>query len=503
VLFNSFEFIFIYLPVVLAVFFGIGRRSPRLAAAWLGLASIFFYGWWNPKFVLLLLGSIAVNYSAGRILARLADGRRAKTVLALAVTANLAVLGYFKYANFFLGTINDITGWRLPLANIILPLGISFFTFTQIAFLADVSRGLATEYSFTHYLLFVTYFPHLIAGPVLHHKQMMPQFQARATYGPDAGNLAAGLTFFTIGLAKKVLVADTLGQGTTAVFGAVEKGFSPQLAVAWIGALAYTLQLYFDFSGYSDMAIGISKLFNVDLPLNFNSPYKSRNIIEFWRRWHMTLSRFLRDYLYIPLGGGRRGTARRYLNLMITMLLGGLWHGANWTFVLWGGLHGLYLALNHGWNSIRGVSDREAVPPGGMRRIAATALTFVAVVAGWVVFRSPNLRSAAVMLRGMTLLNGVSLPTSARAFAPAFAWIHFNGLMQSDELSWGSARNALPVALPLALAAVWFLPNSQEIVLGERPIWKPSPAFGLLAGALFAACVIYVNRASEFLYFQF
>lgn len=286
---------------------------------------------------MLLLASIAFNYGAGYwigIKRTLQIDKQAKLALIVAITVNLLLLGYFKYVNFFIVSANQFFGSHFPLRDIILPLGISFFTFTQIAFLVDVYCGIACEYNIIHYLLFVTYFPHLIAGPVLHHRQMMPQFADPDTYRINPEHIAIGLTAFILGLAKKVLIADDLSEYATPVFNAARDGSMPMLFEAWIGALAYTLQIYFDFSGYSDMAIGLSLMFNVRLPLNFDSPYKATNIIEFWRRWHMSLSSFLRDYLYIPLGGNRKGNIRRYANLMATMLLGGLWHGAGWTFIV-------------------------------------------------------------------------------------------------------------------------------------------------------------------------
>ncbi len=338
-LFNSYGFIFLFLPVVLLGFYQLGRISHFYAALWLALASLFFYGYWNPAYVGLLLGSIVCNYSFGRWIAQAGIAPvpvRQKQLLIIAITANLALLGYYKYANFFINNLNPVLGTSWNLGNILLPLGISFFTFTQIAFLVDTYQGKVKEYSFTHYALFVTSFPHLIAGPILHHKEMMPQFAKPGSYQINWANIAVGLTIFICGLAKKVLIADHLNEFATPIFNAVGAGGHPMLFEAWVGALAYTLQLYFDFSGYSDMAIGLSLMFNVRLPMNFNSPYKATTIIEFWRRWHMTLSRFLRDYLYIPLGGNRKGKIYRYRNLIITMLLGGLWHGAGWTFLIWG-----------------------------------------------------------------------------------------------------------------------------------------------------------------------
>ncbi len=284
--------------------------------------------------------------------ARQVGNSSTRALLFVAVAANLAALAYFKYADFFLRTAVNLTGADIPLLGVVLPLGISFFTFTQIAYLVDVHAGKVIERNPIHYGLFVTYFPHLIAGPVLHHAEMMPQFRLAEIYRPYLRNFAIGLTFLCLGLAKKVLVADSVAPLANAVFGL---GPEVELAAsaAWLGVIAYTLQIYFDFSGYSDMAVGLSLLFGVRLPYNFNSPYQAWNITEFWRRWHMTLSRFLRDYLYVPLGGNRLGRTRRYVNLMVTMLLGGLWHGASWTFVVWGGLHGAYLVVNHAWQWLK------------------------------------------------------------------------------------------------------------------------------------------------------
>lgn len=288
-----------------------------------------------PEFTALLLGSIVGNFFIGGKISSLADAdntsarAQSKRWLVLGVTVNLALLGYFKYANFFVDNVNAALGNHWDIGRVILPIGISFFTFTQIAFLADAWHKGVREYKFVHYGLFVTYFPHLIAGPVLHHAQMMPQFRQAQTYTFNGGNCSAGLAIFALGLFKKIVLADGISPYADAIFHAADAGLSPDAAEAWLGAIAYTLQLYFDFSGYSDMAIGLSWMFNVRLPFNFNSPYRATNISDFWRRWHMSLSQFLRDYLYITLGGNRHGTLRRYANLMTTMILGGLWHGAS------------------------------------------------------------------------------------------------------------------------------------------------------------------------------
>lgn len=514
-LFNSYEFIFLFLPVVFFGFFWVAQNSHRLAALWLAAASLFFYGWWNPQFVLLLLASIGCNYALGYAIGHVRIAKtslaRGSRILAAAIIGNLLLLGYYKYTNFFVGTVNTLAGTSWGSVDIILPLGISFFTFTQIAFLVDVHRGIAREYSFIHYLLFVSYFPHLIAGPVLHHKQMMPQFGHAGTYKLNTGNVSIGLTIFAIGLFKKVILADQFALYANPVFDAAAGGGEPKLVEAWIGAVAYTLQLYFDFSGYSDMAIGASRIFNVKLPLNFNSPYKAINIIEFWRRWHMTLSAFLRDYLYIPLGGNRFGITRRYANLMTTMLLGGLWHGANWTFVLWGGLHGIYLVINHGWQALCSRLALRGFPGGVM---VSGALTFAAVVLAWVPFRAASFAAAMRMLSGMAGLSGVSLPDSFESqFSSLAAYgVSFTGIAPVTGL------DALGITawLTLGLAIVWTLPNTQQWLLSDElkdrgswsvcpkwAMWRPSRGIALLTGASLAISILGVTRTSQFLYFQF
>ena len=501
-LFNSYDFIFLFLPVVVAGTFVIARWSRTAAALWLGCASLYFYGVWNPLHVPLLLASIGFNYGCGRLIgtARQAEPARARKVLSLAILANLALLGIFKYTNFFVETINVTLQAQVPALDIVMPLGISFFTFTQIAFLVDVYKGQAREVSAVHYLLFVTYFPHLIAGPVLHHAQMMPQFRAPSTYRPHIRNIAVGLTIFVLGLAKKVLIADNLATIASPIFAAAAKGAVLTGIEAWMGALAYTLQLYFDFSGYSDMAIGLSLCLNVRLPLNFDSPYKSASIIDFWRRWHITLSVFLRDYLYIPLGGGRHGTTRRYGNLMATMLLGGLWHGAGWTFVVWGGLHGIYLVLNHGWRSLK---QRAGIGDGGKAiQLVSIGLTFMAVVIGWVFFRAESFTAAGTMLAGMAGFHGLGLETAL----PATQLV--------------TASSAMKIAAGLML--VFCFPNVREIFAQDAPTvedltaprttidtnrlplrWQPSTVTALGYSLLFVLCLFNMERVSEFLYFQF
>ncbi len=494
-LFNSYSFIFLFLPIVMLGFFQLARIHHAYAAAWLALSSLFFYGYWNPAYVGLLLGSIVCNYAFGMWIAKAGvqhAAARKKRVLVFAIAANLLLLGYYKYANFFLASANSLTGSSLTLGDIMLPLGISFFTFTQIAFLVDTYQGKVKEYNFVHYVLFVTYFPHLIAGPVLHHKDMMPQFAHNATYRINWDNVATGLLLFTLGLCKKVLWADSLAPYATAIFDGTQHGMLtgtlPTIYEAWSGALSYTLQIYFDFSGYTDMALGIALMFNIRLPINFNSPYQSTSIIDFWRRWHMTLSTFLRDYLYIPLGGNRHGQLRRYGNLLATMLLGGLWHGAGWTFVIWGALHGVYLTINHLWRDFIAERFLRWVP-NWMGALVGGLLTFIAVVAAWVVFRSSDMAQAITILKAMFGIAARPIEFDAV--------VHGNLLMLTDM----SGRDLLRMLVP-GLLWVWLLPNSTRL----RFI-KGSALLMLLQAAV-VLYMLYVaidqfGSYSPFLYFQF
>jgi alginate O-acetyltransferase complex protein AlgI len=496
-LFNSYEFLFGFLPVTVIGFFALGRINRTWAAAWLGLASLFFYSYWSTKYLPLLLGSVIFNFLCGQALSRRAGTIGEKPLLTAAVAANLLLLGFYKYADFFLSSVNDIAATHLPVLAIVLPIGISFFTFTQIAFLVDAYRGAAREYSFTHYLLFATYFPHLIAGPILHHAEIMPQFESAAPYRFSSRSFSLGVTILTIGLAKKVLIADHFGASASPVFAAAQAGVPIPFTAAWAGLLSYSFQLYFDFSGYTDMAIGISRLFGVDLPINFYSPYKSTSIIEFWQRWHMTLSRFLRDYLYIPLGGNRKGTVRRYLNLMVTMLLGGLWHGANYTFVLWGGLHGIYLMVNHAWRSLprrrRQLNAISAIRVASAL-FASRAATFLCVSIAWVFFRSNDLGASRNMLRGLIGLSGLTVQAHAGAM---------QALLTRRPLEFAAVFVAAGVL-------VWAMPNSRQITVRlERALDDPGAnAFFLrfipaAAGMILALAVLEMRQISTFLYFQF
>ena len=506
-LFNSSIFILAFLPVTLALFFAVGRVSPNAAATLLGLASLVFYGAWNLHYVPLLLGSIGVNFALSQILGD--TGRRSATrraVFAAAIAANLALLGYFKYANFFLTSLSGTS-----LGAIVLPLGISFYTFTQIAFLADTWKKQVQEKNFAHYLLFVTYFPHLIAGPILHHAEMMPQFRKKTIYRPDPESIAIGISVFIMGLAKKTLIADEIAPVARAVFASADYGTQIEFFRAWGGALAYAMQIYFDFSGYCDMAIGISILFGVRLPLNFNSPYKARSIVDFWRRWHMTLSRFLRDYLYIPLGGSRRSRPRRYFNLIVTMLLGGLWHGAAWTYVAWGGLHGFYLVVNHAWEYLCKRIAPNARPAGPTLRGLSVAITFAAVTAAWVLFRASSFASALRILSGMAGLHGIDLPAKTGPLKAVAAKLGMAPVSQTPYIS-----NTAILGLMLLLAICWLAPNAYQMMgtkspaltavePGTRWTWRPSWGWAVGLGVLGAVAftAIFTGPPSEFLYFQF
>jgi alginate O-acetyltransferase complex protein AlgI len=482
-LFNSAQFLFGFLPVALGIFFALGAVGQRmLALAWLALASLVFYGWDAPlRLMPIILSSSAFNFVVGRALVR----HPGRSVLAFGICGNLLLLGYFKYAGFLAEILTIGTGIAVPNPEIVLPIGISFFTFTQIAFLVDAYRRQAREYEPVHYLLFVTFFPHLIAGPIYHHKEIMPQLDRREIFRFDVAHLTYGLTWFALGLAKKVLVADPIAQYGAPVFAAAASGAPISFANGWIAAFSFALQLYFDFSGYSDMAIGLALLIGVRLPLNFDSPYKAMSIIDFWRRWHMTLSRFLRDYLYIPLGGNRRGPYHRYLNLMVTMLLGGLWHGAAWNFVIWGGIHGAGLMINHFWRNVAQPRNWSIPIP------LAWAITFAFVVLAWIPFRAASLEATISLWKGMIGINGFLPPPGVAAdqLIAALIWI-----------------GAL-----LALALIG--PNTQQlmsysgvaVVDREKAGWRPNLRWAAVAGILFGASVIsiLVQRPTEFLYFRF
>jgi D-alanyl-lipoteichoic acid acyltransferase DltB (MBOAT superfamily) len=536
-LFNSFEFLIVFLPVTFAVFFLIGRSgAPGLAALWLLGASILFYGWWDYRSVPLLLGSLLFNFTIGRRLA----ARPRRWLLAFGVGANLAALGWLKYSGFLAGTVNALTGLGLPVPQLVLPLAISFYTFQQIAYLVDAHEGETEPTSFPRYSLFVTFFPHLIAGPLVHHREMLAQFNRVETYRPQPATMALGLTVFAAGLFKKVLLADTLAPTAAGVIGLADHGIPPGLVDSWLVAVAFSLQLYFDFSGYSDMAVGLALLFGLRLPLNFNSPYKAASIIEFWSRWHMTLTRFLTTYLYNPmvrtLTRQRRAAGKPLLRMsdprlgpfvmlvavptLLTMFLAGVWHGAGWQFMAFGLLHGLLLVANHAWRLCRRVLGIGADAGRPFRWLGVLA-TFAAVTVSLVFFKADSLGDAVAMVQAMSGLAPPPLVASSGPVAVVDSGQPALLLIAQRVLNRLSNPDVLRVLF--CLAVVWFLPNVQQWtggwsepgrpaalaagILLPRPVpaWRPNAAYGLLLGALFCFTLIQAFSAAPtaFLYFTF
>ncbi|HET6183028.1 MAG TPA: MBOAT family O-acyltransferase [Acetobacteraceae bacterium] len=478
-LFNTPLFLLGFLPAALVLFFATGRLGGnRAALATVALASFVFYGWWDWRFVPLLAGSIGLNYWLGQKLLR-TPGR---CWLAAGIGADLALLGWFKYAGF-LGA--SLFGVHLAIA---LPLAISFFSFQQIMFLVDSARRERPDVGFLPYAAFIAFFPHLIAGPIVRPKEILPQLVAPALIRPRADAIAEGLTIFLLGLAKKAVLADMFGSFADVGFSAAARGATLTLFEAWYALLAYALQIYFDFSGYSDMAIGLARMMNVRFPVNFASPYRAASIAEFWRRWHITLGAFLRDYLYIPLGGSRTGRARHLANLFLTMLLCGLWHGAAWRFVFWGGLHGAMLGAHTLWRR-----TRLALPfP------VARALTLVLVVLAWVPFRAPDTAAMAAMARGLAGANGVALPRLV------IGWLPWLGALASPVASLPSLGEARTLSFPeltACLALGWGIVLAAPPLQAMRPAWRGAALTACFA--LSVQAVFFAPRALPFLYFQF
>lgn len=474
-LFNSYSFIFVFLPIALAFFFTFGKYGYKKAAlASITVSSLVFYSYWDIRYLPLLLFSISFNYLMGKRI----EKNRTRGPITFAIAGDLAFLGFFKYTNFFVDSVNSVFSSAIHAPEIILPLGISFFTFTQIAYLVDTYRGETKGYSFIEYSLFVSIFPHLIAGPILYHKNIVPQFSDDRIFRFSYESFARGLCLFSMGLFKKVIIADNLAPLAAFAFN------NPEQATffdAWQGALAYTLQLYFDFSAYSEMALALGLMMNIRLPVNFNSPYRSKSIIEFWRRWHITLSDFLKYYLYIPLGGNRSGEFNKMRNLFITMLLGGLWHGAGWTFVFWGALHGFYLVVNHTWRKFK-----FKFPP-----FLSWALTFICVLIAWVFFRADSMTSAFAMLKAMSGCNGIIFPSELQKYAPGFI---------TSTLTFGSLRYGIKGLLMVGfISALCALPNPIHAI--KR--FKPNFLWITITVAAFVSSMLCLSRISEFLYFQF
>lgn len=486
-LFNSYPFLFVFFPVCLLGFYLLYRRAGELWVYWLTACSLAFYGYWNISYLPILLGSIAFNYALAFYLQK---GN--KPLLVLGVAANLATLFYFKYFNFFLDTVGAAEGtWP----EIVLPIGISFFTFQQIAFLVDANASRAPRPSLVKYAFFVSFFPQLIAGPIVHHREIIAQYDNYREHGRD---FSIGISIFSIGLFKKVLIADTIAPTAQAVFTYANSGATLSFLEAWYGALAYSLQIYFDFSAYSDMAIGLGMFFGIRLPQNFSSPYKATSIADFWRRWHITLSRFLKEYLYFPLGGNRLGPFRHRLNLLVTMVLGGIWHGASFNFLVWGGLHGLFLLVQ---SLFGGFSWR-------LPRPVAWGLTLLCVVFAWIPFRAADLPTTLSVWASMLGMNGLAWPEALAGL----------GLPVSGMLPDVNVANG--VWIVILLFACVTLPNTCEIFRGDEAslsvegypstydrsrsvTWTPTSRWAIVVIVLLWFSLLKINDPSEFLYFQF
>lgn len=486
-LFNSYAFIFAFLPVILLGYFWLLRQRLVLGSkVWLVGGSLFFYGYWNIVYIPLLLGSILVNFFVGSALANNKPLKVSKKALLLfGILFNTLLLGYFKYTDFLLDNFNGLFDSNVPLPHIILPLGISFFTFTQIAFLVDAYKEKVKEYDLLNYMLFVTYFPHLLAGPILHHAEMMPQFVSRWNWAVRWRNVAMGLFLFSIGLFKKVMIADTVAAWANTGFNVAT---TLNLVEAWATSLSYTLQLYFDFSGYTDMAIGISLMFNIRLPINFNSPYKAKDIQDFWRRWHITLSRFLRDYIYIPLGGNKVGRYHNYGNLFTVFLIGGLWHGASWMFVIWGALHGVAIVIHRIWKDL------------GLRMWGWMGwfITFNFVNVAWVFFRAKDFASVEKVLGGMLGMNKIILPeilAKKLAFLNSF---HVQFISTGWLPNSGLSVNSLLTIMGLTVLTI-MMQNSNQ--------WQKkltiTIGYQLFTAIVLMLALLSLSNISQFLYFQF
>ncbi|HFU74823.1 MAG TPA: MBOAT family protein [Arcobacter sp.] len=485
-LFNSYEFIFMFLPLSFFIYFYLNKKHLTEASkGFLVFASLFFYSWWNIAYLPLILISMLFNYVLGNQLSKLQHTHNKccskKSLLTIGVIVNLALLGYFKYSDFFIENVNAAFGTQVPLLHLALPLAISFYTFQQIAYLVDSYRGETKEYDFLNYAVFVTFFPQLIAGPIVHHAEMMPQFANIRNKVINYRNIALGLFIFSMGLFKKVVIADTFAVWATNGFDIADK---LNLIEAWATSLSYTFQLYFDFSGYTDMAIGAALLFNIKLPINFNSPYKALSIQDFWRRWHMTLSRFLKDYIYIPLGGNRKGELRTYTNLFTTFLLGGIWHGAGWTFVFWGALHGIALIIHKAWQNLN-----IKLPT-----LLAWFVTFNFINIAWVFFRAKEWEDAIKVLHGM-FFGSLVLPVP---LAHKLEFMKSFGVEFGNWLSDMQADREIFAWLIAALITTLVFKNSMQL----RETFKPN-LLHMFTTILFFLSIFILYRKSEFIYFNF
>ena len=489
-LFNSYEFIFFFLPITLGIYFWLNKKRLTSASkAWMVFVSLFFYSWWNAIYLPLMLGSILFNFAIGSTITHINGAQSpkkrfsSKTLLIFGIVANVLLLGYFKYMDFFIANINAMTNAHMDLIHIVLPLGISFFTFTQIAYLVDAYRDEVKEMDYLNYTLFVTFFPHLLAGPILHHKEMMPQFNSLKSKVINHKNISAGIFLFSVGLFKKVVIADVFAEWANAGFQTTE---ALNFFEAWATSLSYTFQLYFDFSGYTDMALAVALMFNIKLPINFNSPYKAFNIQDFWRRWHITLSRFLKDYIYIPLGGNRNGEVRAYANLFTVFLIGGLWHGASWMFIIWGALHGSAIVVHRAWQKM-GLS---------MNKWLAWFITFNFINITWIFFRSKDWAQANNVIYGMIGKNGIIL---SEKYSKYLGNIHNEIIQFGTVYEHINGKAQTTVYIIFGFIMVLTLKNSMQLLENFKPNWL-NLIFTL---TIFLTAVSMMSRVSEFLYFNF
>ncbi|MFO1106276.1 MAG: MBOAT family O-acyltransferase [Amaricoccus sp.] len=534
-LFNSYEYILVFLPVTIALYLLFGRVSRSLAIGWLILASVVFYAWWRPVNLLIIGPSLAVNYAIGRALIGMmgneAKARSRTVLLVLGVAFNVLFLAYFKYVNFLVSVADDLTGAGFVFHQVILPLGISFITFQKIAFLIDIAGGRIKSFTLREFLLFVMFFPQLIAGPIVHFPETIPQFQ-RGDGRFNGVLYATGITLFCFGLFKKVVLADSIAAQVTPIYAFAAAGDPVTLLQGWMAAIGFTLQIYFDFAGYSDMACGAALFFGVRLPLNFNSPLRATSIIDYWLRWHITLSRFLTAYVYnpialrlvrrrmaqkLPMVTGRGSHFGAFFHviawpMLFTMLLSGIWHGAGYTFVLWGVMHGCYLIINHAW---RQYGPQPAAAPRLGGAFWGFLLTFIAVIVSMVMFRAPSVASAGNIYHGMLGLHGLGLPGKVAHMLHWPAMQQIGG--EVDMRTFATTTGYIVVLLAIAL----LMPNSAQMMQRYDPVlqtpkappliagtsraiyWQPNLAWGAIIAVMAAISMIWLTGKSEFLYWQF
>ena len=514
-LFSSWQFIFIFLPLAVAGFFAIPARAQVARKWWLLLVSLFFYGYWKVEYVPLLLFSIGFNYAVAEGISVWHGRPAARWIMKAGVAINLLLLGYYKYTNFILDALGRVGGPEIHRFDIILPLAISFFTFTQIGYIVDVYRDQKLHYRLLDYSVFVVFFPHLIAGPIVRHWEIIPQF-ADKPLKANREDMGAGIAMFLLGLYKKVLLADPASRFADTVYGAAEAGTAITWFDGWLGTIAYAMQIYFDFSGYSDMAIGLARMFGMKFPRNFDSPYKAGSIIEFWRRWHITLQRFLREYLYFPLGGNRCGKTRHLVNIMITMVVSGLWHGAGWTFLVWGALHGTYIVIAHLWRNFHTARGWRFAAHWSYRG-ACVVVTVIAVLYAWVFFRAKTLPEAGRVVAAMAGMNGFTIPKAVndpkRQPGPLLETMGARFVDQSLGDKFYKPGMRWMAAL---LLIVFLMPNTQQLLRGTDPTLEPverpwrwklglNAVTGLVFGVLLfvVVCSYFVARPSPFIYFNF